>query len=139
VKRALIVVLIALLIASVWGFDDASLALEAEAVQATDAHQQEIGSRARKIGVNRVVRIELADGSRSNAILEEVLQDAITVTILEGQDRRRETIPFAQIKTIDEVRGRTLRKVLIGVGIGVAVLVGACAAAASDTSARVKP
>jgi hypothetical protein len=139
VSPAFIVVLIALLIASVWGFDDASLALEAEAAQATGAHQPEIASRARKIGVHRVVRIELADGSRSNAILEEVLPDAITVTILEGQDRRRETIPFAQIKKIDEVRGHTLRKVLIGVGIGVAVLVGACAAAASDTSARVKP
>ena len=138
-SAAFIVVLIALLIASVWGFDDASLALEAKAVQATDAHQPEIASRARKIGVNRVVRIELADGSRSNAILEEVLQNAITVTILEEQDRRRETIPFAQIKKIDEVRGHTLRKVLIGVGIGVAVLAGACAAAASDTSARVKP
>jgi hypothetical protein len=139
VRRALIVVLIALLIASVWGFDDASLALEAEAVQATDAHQREIASRARKIGVHRVVRIERTDGSRSNAILEEVLPDAISVTILEGQDRRRETIPFAQIRKIDEVRGHTLRKVLIGVGIGVAVLVGSCAAAVSDTSARVKP
>jgi len=139
VRRALIVVLIALLIASVWGFDDASLALEAEAVQATDAHQSEIASRARKIGVHRVVRIEFADGTRSDAILEQVLPDAITVTVLEGQDRRRETIPFAQIKKIDEVRGHALRKVLIGVGIGIAVLVGACAAAASDTSARVKP
>ena len=138
-RRALIVILIALMIASVWGFDDASLALEAETVQATDAHQEEIASRARKIGVHHVVRIERADGSLSNGILEEVLPDAITVTILEGQDRRRETIPFAQIRKIDEVRGHTLRKVLIGVGIGVAVLVGACAAAAADTTARVKP
>jgi hypothetical protein len=45
VRRALIVVLIALLIASVWGFDDASLALKAEALQATDAHQSEIASQ----------------------------------------------------------------------------------------------
>lgn len=138
-KRALIVMVVALLIASVSGVNDASLALEQEATQATGAHEREIAARVSRIGVNRVVRIERADG-RSNAVLEDVLPDAIVVTILEGPDRRRETIPFAEIRKIDEVRGHALRNVLIGVGIGVAVLVGTCAAAlSSDTSPRVKP
>lgn len=139
-KRALVVIMVALLIASVSGVNDASLAVEQEAAQPSGAHEREIASRVSRIGINRVVRIERADGSRSNALLEDVLPDAIVVTIMDGPDRRRETIPFAEISKIDEVRGHALRNVLIGVGIGVAVLVGTCAVAvSSDTSQRVKP
>ena len=135
-KRALIVVLIALLIASVSGLNDGSLASGRDAAQAGDAHQQAIAARVSRIGVNRVVRIERTDGTISNALLEDVMPDAITGTILEKENRRRETIPFALIRKIDEVRGHTLRNVLIGVGIGVAVLVGTCAAALSSTAAQ---
>lgn len=139
-KRALIVIVVALLIASVSGVNDATLALAQEAAQATAAHEREIAARVSRIGVNRVVRIERAAGGRFNAVLEDVLPDAIVVTILEGQTRRRETIPFAEIRKIDEVRGHALRNVLIGVGIGVAVLVGTCAAAVnSETSPQVRP
>jgi hypothetical protein len=140
VKRALIVIIVALLIASVSGVNDASRALEQGAGQASGAHEREIASRVTRIGVNHVVRIERARGGRSDALLEQVLPDAIVVTILEGKDRRRETIPFTEIRKIDEVRGHALRNVLIGVGIGVAVLVGTCAATlSSETSPRVKP
>ena len=139
-RRALIVIMVALLIASMSGVNDPSLALEQQVAQATGAHTREIASRVSRIGINRVVRIERADGGRSTAVLEDVLPDAIVVTILDGQNRRRETIPFAEITKIDEVRGHALRNVLIGVGIGVAVLVGTCAAAlSSETSPRVKP
>jgi hypothetical protein len=76
-------------------------------------------------------------------VLEEVMPDAMTVIILEGQDRRRETIPFADISKVNEVRGHKLRNVLIAVGIGAAVLVGTCAAALSslpsESSPHVKP
>jgi hypothetical protein len=132
VKRALIVIAVALLIASVTGVNDATLALAQGATQATGAHEREITARVSRIGVNRVVRIERADGGRFNAVLEDVLPDAIVVTILDGQNRRRETITFAEIRKIDEVRGHALRNVLIGVGIGVAVLVGTCAATLSS-------
>ena len=136
-KRVVIVIVVALTIASVSGVNDASLALEREATQATGAHDREIAARASKIGVNRIVRIERTDRSRSTAVLEDVLSDAIVVTILEGQNRRRETIRFAEIRKIDEVRGHALRNVLIGVGIGAAILVGTCAAALSnETSPR---
>ncbi len=127
-RRALSVVLIAVLIASVAGIDVPSWARE-QTTQASDPHQREIASRAARIGVNRVVRIERMDGTRINAVLESILPDAIVVTILEQQNRRTETIPFADIDDIDEVRGHALRNVLIGIGIGVAVLVGTCAAA----------
>lgn len=133
-KRALVVVLIAVLVASVSGFDDASLALDGEAPQASDEGQKEIAARAGKIGAGRVVRIERTDGRRFNALLEEIMADAVTVVILEGPDRQRETIPFAEIGKIDEVRGHLLRNVLIGVGIGAAILAGTCAAALSSST-----
>ena len=127
-KRALIVVLIAVLIAAVSGINDASIALAQQAAPAGDTHQRQIASRVSAIGVNHVVRIERMDGSKSNALIEDVMPDSVTVLILAGPDRQRETIPFAQIKKIDEVRGHKLRNILIGVGVGFAVLVGACAA-----------
>ena len=133
-KRALIVVLIALLIASVSGVNGASLAGQREAAPADDAHQQAIAARVRKIGAHRVARIERTDGTTVDALVEAVMADAISVTILEKQGNRRETIPFAEIRKIDEVRGHALRNVLIGVGIGVAVLVGTCAASLSSAA-----
>ena len=130
--RALTIVAIAVLIAAVSGVNDASLALASQTRPANDERQREILSRANKIGVNRVVRIERVDGTKSNALLEDVAADAITVVLLDDPTRRRETIPISEIKKIDEVRGHALRNILIGVGIGAAVLVGACAIAANS-------
>ena len=88
-KRALIVVLIALLIASVSGVNGASLAGQREAATSGDAHQQAIAERVRKIGAHRVARIERTDGTTVDALVEAVMADAITVTILEaGQPPR---------------------------------------------------
>jgi hypothetical protein len=135
VKRALIVVLIAVLIGVASGINDASLALAQQAAPAGDAHQRQIASRVSAIGVNHVVRIERMDGSKSNALIEDVMPDSITVLLLAGPNRQREIIPFAQIKKIDEVRGHMLRNILIGVGVGFVVLVGACAASYNSDAA----
>ena len=131
-KRAVAIVLAALLIATVSGIDAPSLAHDWQAAQPADPQAQAIAARARRIGTNRVVRIQRTDGTRLNGLLESIAADAITVTILERDNRRLATIPFADIRRIDEVRGHALRNVLIGVGIGVAVLVGTCAAALSS-------
>jgi hypothetical protein len=128
-KRAAAIVLIAVLMAAVSGIDATSLARDQQAAQPAGAQAQAIAARARRIGINRVVRIERTDGTRLNGLIETIAADAITVTSLERDNRRSETIPFAEIKRLDEVRGHALRNVLIGVGIGVAVLVGTCAAA----------
>jgi len=134
VKRALSVIMVALLIASVSGVTDASVALERQqqAPQTASKHERDIAERAARIGVKHIVRIDRVGGGRSNTLLEDVLPDAIVVTILDGQDRRRETIPFTEIRRISEVRGHALRNVLIGVGIGMAVLIGTCAVALSQ-------
>ena len=75
-------------------------------------------------GDRRVVRIEHIDGRRFNALLESVTRDAITVRLLEDENRAQETIPLGEITQIEEVRGHVLRNVLIGVGIGVGVCAG---------------
>jgi hypothetical protein len=135
VKRATIVIMIALLCAAVSGIDGASLPHAGEPAQPADAHAQAIADRASRIGTSHVIRIERSDGTRMNALLERVEADGLAVTILEKDNRHQETILFAEIRKIDEVRGHALRNVLIGVGIGVAVLVGTCAAALSSAQA----
>jgi hypothetical protein len=140
VRRAIIVVLIPVLIASVSGIDERSAVFAEQPAQASDSHQQEISSRAARIGIGRVIRIERTDRSRLVAVLEEVMPDSLTVIILTKQERRQETIPLAEIRKIEEVRGHALRNVLIGVGIGVGVLVGTCfAALSSETSPVIGP
>jgi hypothetical protein len=53
-KRALIVVLMAVLIAAGSGINDSSLARARQAPPAGDAHQRQIASRVSAIGVNHV-------------------------------------------------------------------------------------
>lgn len=129
-KRALVVILIAVMIAAVIGVNDSSLAREQQTPATEEAHRIAIASRVQNIEVNRVVRIEKIDGSKIDAVLQEATRDAIAVMVLDGTDRRRETIPLSQIQKISELRGHKLRNVLIAAGIGFGVLVGTCAATA---------
>jgi len=82
-KRAAAIVLIAVLMAAVSGIDAPSLARDQQAAQPADAQAQKIAARARRIGINRVVRIERTDGTRLNGLIETIAADTITVTILE--------------------------------------------------------
>jgi hypothetical protein len=93
-------------------------AVRSEAIPLNEIKQIETANR-------RVVRVEHTDGRTFNAMLEDVTPDAITVTILEGTNRTKETIPLGEIKKIQEVRGHLLRNILIGVGVGVGVCTGA--------------
>lgn len=141
-RRALIVIIVALLIAVVSGISDTSLALEQQAAQASSKHDRDIAKRARKIGVTHMVRIERAAGGASEGVLEgvleEVLSDAIVVTLNDGGGVR-ETIPFAEIKKIDELRPQGQSHARRNAWIFVAVLVGACGAAAAMTSREPSP
>ena len=60
--------------------------------------------------------------------------DAIVVTVLRPQadEGKSVTIAIDEIATIEQLRGSTLRKVLVG--IAVAVLVGTCAVALNSES-----
>ena len=177
-KRAMAVVLIAVLTALVLGIDAASLAPQDKDASREEARRQEIAARLNEIAAGsivriertdglelsavlveatpdaitvvlldgpavrseaiplnqikqietanrRVVRVEHTDGRTFNAMLQDVTPNAITVTILEGKNRAKETIPLGEIKKIQEVRGHLLRNILIGVGVGVGVCTGA--------------
>lgn len=77
-----------------------------------------------EVGDRRVVRIEHIDGRTFNALLESATPEAMTVRLLEDENRAQETIPLGEIVKMEEVRGHVLRNVLIGVGIGVGVCAG---------------
>jgi hypothetical protein len=136
-RRALIVIIVALLIAVVSGISDTSLALEQQAAQASSKHDRDIAKRARKIGAARRVRIERAVGGQSEGVLEEILPDAIVVTLVEAPDRP-EVIPFAEIKKIDEVHVQGQSHDARNAWILVALL-GACGAAAVWAAASEPP
>jgi hypothetical protein len=138
-KRVTAVMLVALLMAELVGLEGVSVAGERQAAPGATTGRPEVVKRLAQIPVKSVVRIERVDGTKLNALLEEVTPDAITVTVLEKDNRAKETIPIADIKKIEIARGHTLRNILLGVGIGVGILVGvtvgACAASAADSPA----
>jgi hypothetical protein len=135
-KRVVAVLLAAALMADVFGLSDTSLAREPQAAPGAQTPRPEVVKRLGQIPIKSVVKIERTDGTKLNAYLEEVTPDTITVAVLEKDSQRRETIPVADIKKIEEVRGHALRNVLIGVGIGVAVVFGACAVAISQDTTK---
>lgn len=131
-KRVVAVVLVAVLMSALLGVEEGAWAAAGQQTEAAQARRQEIDARLKRIPLNSVVRIQLTDGRRLNAVLQDVGADAITVTVLaEQQAGGKEVILLDDIRRIDQVRGRALRNVLIGVGIGVAVVVGTCALALS--------
>jgi len=138
-KRVLVVIVVALLIAVVSGINETSLALEQQTAQTSSKHDRDLAKRARKIGVDHVVRIERADGAESEAVLNEVLPDGVVVTLNDERGVRRETIRFAEIKKIDEVHPQGQSHARRNAWILVAVLVGACGAAAVMTSGDPSP
>lgn len=136
-RRIACVVLVALLTAAISGVTDASAARTEQSAQPAEVRRQEIAAQLKRIPLDSVVRIERTDGTRVDAVLQDVTADAVVVTILEGRDRRQATIPMDDIRRIERLRGHTLRNVLIVAGVSAAILVGACAAALNNAEVAV--
>lgn len=139
-RRAALVMLLATLTAVVSGINEASWAGEEPSAQAREEGRQRVVERLAGIPLQAVVRIDRTDGSRVDDVLGHVAPDSITVTVLrpERDEGTALTISIDEIEKVEELRGSTLRKVLIGVGIAVAVVVGTCAIALnSDKSPTV--
>jgi hypothetical protein len=138
-KRALAVVLIAVVTAVVSGINDQSWARERQSNQPadTDAHGDLIRTRALAIPIDSPVEIEPLSGRKYKAILVGVQSDAILVRLLSSGDTSTHTIALDQIKNIKTTKltrsqGHLARNILIGLGVTAAILVGACAIALAN-------
>lgn len=137
-RRALSVVVIAVLVAAVSGIDDTALAVVAAQESATKVERRvrKIGRQLADLPPHAVVRVRRTDGTTVVLLLEEVRPDAIVGTVAEGDDHRRETIAIEDITSIQEVKGRALRSLMTGATwvlaiVGAALLI-TCASAAND-------
>jgi hypothetical protein len=133
-KRALAIVLIAVVTAAVSGINDQSWARERQSAQApdTDAHRDLVRSRALALPADSPVEIEPLVGRKYKAILVGVQSDAILIKLLSGNDVSTRVVSFDEIKNIGKTKltrsqRHLARNILIGLGITVAVVVGACA------------
>jgi hypothetical protein len=138
-KRALAIVLIAVMTAAVSGINDQSWARERQSTQApsTDAHRDLIRSRALALPVDSPVEIEPFMGRKYKAILLGVQADAILIKVLSANDVSTRVVSLDEIKnirktTLTRSQARLARNILIGLGITAAVLVGACAIAVAN-------
>lgn len=139
-RRALTVVVIAVLTAMISGVNDTTWALQKQDTQTRDAHQKEIAARLAGIPIGSPIEVEPVRGPKFQALLEDVTADAITVRVAAANYAVTRTIPVDEIKTVKRIsrigssKARTVLKVA---GITAAVLVGTCAAAvliSADTS-----
>ena len=138
-KRALSVALIAVLTAAISGIHDTSWASQAPASQA-EAHRTKIAATIGAIPVGSPIEIDPVRGEKFEAVLEDILPNAIIVRLTTGNYAVTRTIPLDEIQNLKKIRklnDHRTRNVIILVGVGaVVVLVGACANALSnaDTS-----
>lgn len=123
-RRVVTVLLLALLMAEVFGVTDASLARERQPAT-NEADRRAVVERLKTIPVKSVVTVERTDGTKLTALLEAVTSEAITVSVLvkETATVEEHTISIDQIRKIQKKTGMGLR-ILKGVGIGVGVCTG---------------
>jgi hypothetical protein len=84
-------------------------------------------AKARSIRPGNVIRIEELNGIRRDAILDNVLPDALEVRYVEDGRRVPWTVPAIDIKSISVLRGRGLGSFARTAGISLAVVAGLCA------------
>jgi hypothetical protein len=129
-KRALSVVLIALLTAAISGIHDTTWASQTPASQA-EAHQKKIAAIVAAIPAGSPVRIDPVRGETFEAVLDGISADAIVVRLATGNGAVTRTIPLDEIENLKQIRklnDHRLRTVIVLVGVGAAVvLVGTCA------------
>ena len=136
-KRVVTVLLLAFLMSEVSGINDVSLALERQSTTKEAKRRADVVKRLEKIPVKSVVKVEKTDGTKLDALLEEVTPDTISVSVLAKKNAaiEKHTIVIDDIKKIEKVQGVGVRVLkiagvttLIVVGLGL----GLCLAAASS-------
>jgi hypothetical protein len=131
--RVVTVLLLAFVMAEVSGINDVSLALEGQSTTKEAKRRADVVTRLAKIPVKSVVKVETTDGTKLDALLEEVTPDTISVSVLAKKNTavEKRTIVIDDIKKIEKVQGVGVR-VLKVVGVTTLVLVGLCAVAVTS-------
>jgi hypothetical protein len=98
-RRALIVVVAAMVTAFFSGIDDPSLAAEQQRAQ-TEGHRQVIADQARGLTAGTAVHIEFLNGTSLDGVIEQVNRDSIVATLNYGNLPETRTFAFADIRRI---------------------------------------
>jgi hypothetical protein len=129
--RVAAVVILVLLNALAFGITGSASSSQASPQDAELARQAAVARKARDMAPGTPVRIERLDGTKTDAILDRVLPDAIDVLLVVQDRRTPATIPLAEIKRVQALKGHALRNFAIAAGVtvtvAVAVLFGLCA------------
>ena len=131
-KRALTVVLIAVLTAAISGIHDTSWANQTLASQ-EEMHRRKIAAALATIPLGSPIEIDPVRGETFEAVLEDISPDTIVVRLATGNNAVTRTILIDEIQSLKRIRkinDHRIRTIVVLVGIGAAVaLVGACASA----------
>jgi hypothetical protein len=109
VKRAMAVVLLAVLTGVVSGIDAASSAPQVTDPRKEQVRRQEVAARLNDLAAGSIVRIERTDGETLRAVLVTATSNVIMVVPLGGASVRSQTIPLGEIKEVEAGDRRVVR------------------------------
>jgi hypothetical protein len=134
-ERVIAVILIAALTTLMVGVDRTSWASQEPDQRKREAQREAVAKDLRGMHRGSTVRIERTDGSRVDAVIQDITPDAVTVLVADRDQTMTQTIAIADIAKIEKVSLKQMsktNKVLIGVAVGLGVLIiatlAACAA-----------
>jgi hypothetical protein len=137
-KRVIAVFVIAVLTTLMVGIDRTSWANQDRDQKKLEKQRAAVARSLGGMERGSTARLERADGTKIDVVIEEITTDTITVW-RQGQDRSvgTETIAIADIAKIEKtnLKKSAKSKTLIGVAIGVGIVVGLVAACAAAYSA----
>jgi uncharacterized membrane protein affecting hemolysin expression len=119
-RRALTVIVVAILTAVLSGIHDPSMAAEEQQAQ-LEGHRQVIATQVQGLPVGTAVRIDMIDGRHLDGVIEQVNADSIVAIVSEGRQVSTQTVAFADIKRIqsDKVYRRHKRNIAIGTTVAI--------------------
>ena len=108
-KRALTVVVVALLTAALSGVNTVSQALQGTETPSEEARRQDIATRLNSVATGYIVTIERTDGQRLRAVTVEATPESLTFILLDADTVESQTIPLADIRQVEREGRRVVR------------------------------
>jgi hypothetical protein len=136
-KRVIAVILIAALTTLMVGVDRTSWASQEQDQKKREAQREAVTRDLRGMSRGSTVRIERTDGTTVDAVIQDIMPDAVTVVVADRDQTMTQVIAIADIARIEKISLKKMSKtskVLIGVAVGLGVLVIATVAACASTT-----